>query len=280
MLVQKIPKVIDPAASADAVLSHSLPEQAEDFTATEFDAFDQAHDHPHVRQHRRVGQTRRVQHHPVQSQLDRHRQWLAGGPAGRRFLPIEIGRRLRGRRNLADLAAGIEPLLLRSPGCRLVVRRAPLAGTLPAMVLPAAERTSQVPPTCVAGMGEKANPAVPAVSDAAAKLGMRLQDRVQRALILPDKRPGAIVLMPIGAKREKLLDGDGKKARLSVIISMVVDTPSSYLFDANASRGRARFFVRDGQGSARTVRTNDPLPIVPPAHPACRVGAATLRVRS
>ena len=88
---------------------------------------------------------------------------------------------------------------------------------------------------------------------------MGLQDRVQRGLILPDKRPGAIVLMPIRAKREKLLDGYGKKARLSAIISIVLYTPSSYLFDANASRGRARFFVRHGRGSARTVRTNDPL---------------------
>ena len=134
-----------------------------------------------------------------------------------------------------------------------------MAGTLLAMVLPAAEGTTQVPPTCVAGMREKANPAVRAVSDAAPKLGMGLQDRVQRGLILPDKRPGAIVLMPIRAKREKLLDGYGKKARLSAIILIVLYTPSSYLFDANASRGRARFFVRDGRGSARTVRTNGPL---------------------
>ena len=112
------------------------------------------------------------------------------------------------------------------------------------MVLPAAERASQVPPTCVAGMREKANPAVRAVSDAAPQLGMGLQNRVQRGLILPDKRPGAIVLMPICAKREKPLDGYGKKARLSTIIAIVLYTPSSYLFDANASRGGARFFVR------------------------------------
>ena len=148
------------------------------------------------------------------------------------------------------------------------------------MVLPAAERTTQVPPTCVAGMREKANPAVRAGNDAPPKLGMGLQDRVQRGLILPDKRPGAIVPMPIRAKREKLLDGYGKKARLSAIISIVLYTPSSYLFDANASRGRARFFVRHGRGSARTVRTNDPSPIAHPGRSACRVGADPLRVRS
>ena len=121
-------------------------------------------------------------------------------------------------------------------------------------------------------MREKANPAVRAGNDAPAKLGMELQDRVQHGLILPDKRPGAIVPMPIRTKREKPLDGYGKKARPSVILLIVVDTPSSYLFDANASRGRARFFVRYGRGSAGTVRINGPSPIVHPGRSACRVG--------
>jgi hypothetical protein len=97
-------------------------------------------------------------------------------------------------------------------------------------------------------MREKANPAVRAVRYAPLKLGMRLQDRVQQSLILPNKRPGAIELMPINAKREKLLDGDGKKAKLSTIIPIVLHTPSSYPFDAIASRGRARFFVRHERG--------------------------------
>jgi hypothetical protein len=136
------------------------------------------------------------------------------------------------------------------------------------MVLPAAERAPQVPPTRIAGMREKANPAVRAGNDAPAKLGMGLQDRVQHGLILPDKRPGAIVPMPIRPKREKPLDGYGKKARPSAILFIVLYTPSSYLFDANASRGRARFFVRDRQGSVAAVRTNGPLPIVPPS-PSC-----------
>jgi hypothetical protein len=47
---------------------------------------------------------------------------------------------------------------------------------------------------------------------------MGLQDRVQRDLILPDERLGAIVLLPIWPKREKLLDGYDKKARFSVMI--------------------------------------------------------------
>ena len=178
------------------------------------------------------------------------------------------------------MTEGIEPLLLRFPDRRSVVRGAPLAGMLPAMMLPAAERTAQVPPACVAGMREEANPAVRAGSRTITKPGMGLQDRVQRGLILPDKRAGAVVLMPIRAKREKPLDGYGKKARLSTIISIVLHTPSSYLFDANASRGRARFFMRTGREFGKTARTNVPPPIAYPRRPPCRIDAAPLRVRS
>jgi hypothetical protein len=240
--VQKTQKVIDPAANADAVLSHSLTKQVDDFTAGKFDAFDQAHDHPHVGQHRRVGHARLVEHDPIQPQFKRRGQWLDGGIARRRPRCSAIGLRRRGRRGLAGLAPGVDSLLLRLPGRRPVVRGAPLGGTLLPMVLPATERTTQVPPACIAGMREEANPAVRAENCAPAKLGMGLQDRVQRGLILPYKRAGAIVLMPICAKRENLLDGYDKKARLSTIIFIVIYTPSSYLFDANASRGRARFF--------------------------------------
>ena len=71
VLVQKTQNVIDLAASAEAALSQTLPQQADDFAASEFDAFDQAHHHPHVGQHRRTRQTRFVEHHPFQPQFDR-----------------------------------------------------------------------------------------------------------------------------------------------------------------------------------------------------------------
>ena len=117
-----------------------------------------------------------------------------------------------------------------------------MAGTLPAMMLPAAERATQILTTCVPGMSQKPNPTVNTVSDAVPQPGMGLQHRVQRGLILTDKRIRAMILMPIRAKREKLLDSDDKKARLSVRIRIEFCTPSSYLVDAKASRGRARFF--------------------------------------
>jgi hypothetical protein len=92
-------------------------------------------------------------------------------------------------------------------------------------------------------MRQKPDPAVNANDRAASQFRMGLQHRVQGRLILPDKRVSAIVLVPIRAKREKLLDGDDKKARFSVRIRIELSTPPSYLVEANASRCRAGIFV-------------------------------------
>jgi len=115
---------------------------------------------------------------------------------------------------------------------------------MPTMVLPAAEWAAQVPAAFISAVGQKPNSTVRTACDAALKFGMGSQGRVERGLVLPDKRLGAIVLMPIRAKREQSLDRDDKKARLSVIILIELDTPSSYPIDAIASRARARFFLR------------------------------------
>ena len=138
------------------------------------------------------------------------------------------------------------------------------------MVRAAAEGTAQIVTTDVAGVGEKPNPAVDAVSNTAAQLGIGLQDRVQRGLVLLNDRPGAVVLVPIRAKRENLAYGYGKKARFSVMIRRRLVTPSSYPIDANASRGRARFFLRRGREPTKTrrqtrsVRYPLPRPLRPP----------------
>ena len=223
------------------MLSHSLAKQADDLIAAEFDTFDQAYYHPHVRQHWRVLKTRLVQHHPVHSQFDFPLQCVCRWFAGQCLLRIEIRRRLAIGETYTALAAAIETFLIAFSVCRLIVRGTTLAGTLQVMMPPAAEWTTQVSPTCVPGMSEKPNPAVQTGNSATLKLGMGLQNRVQRGLILQDKRLGAIVLMPIRANREKLLDAYGKKAKLSVIILMLF-TPSSYHLGAKATRGRARFF--------------------------------------
>jgi len=236
MPLPKTENVIDPPARADAVLSHCRTKQMQNFAAGEFDALDQAHDHSQIGQQRRLCQTRLAEHHAFQPQLDRRR--VACGCVRRWFLWDRIER---------SIPAGVETLLLAPARSRAIIGGTPLTGTLAAMVLTAAERTTQIPPASVAGMSEKANSAVRAVGNAAAKFSMGLQNRVQRRLILPNKRFGAVVLVPIRAKREKLLDGYCKKARFSVMMLIGLFTPSSYLFDANASRGRARFFMRIGQ---------------------------------
>jgi len=224
------------------MLSHSLAKQADDLIAAEFDTFDQAYYHPHVRQHWRVLKTRLVQHHPVHSQFDFPLQCVCRWFAGQCLLRIEIRRRLAIGETYTALAAAIETFLIAFSVCRLIVRGTTLAGTLQVMMVAAAEWTTQVPPICVPGMSEKPNPTAQAGNGATLKLGVGLQNRVQGGLILQDKRLGAIVLMPIRPNREKLLDAYGKKAKLSVIILTFFTTSSSYHLGAKATRGRARFF--------------------------------------
>ena len=117
---------------------------------------------------------------------------------GRKIIVRRLAVVFRGLPETASPA--VEKFLLSPPGGRSVVPDATFVAELPCMVFPTAKRTAQIPTTCVSGMSEKPNPAVIAVSDATLQLRMGLQDRVQRDLILPDKRPGAIVLVPIRPK--------------------------------------------------------------------------------
>ena len=201
---------------------------------------------------------RLIQDHPFQWQLDCARQvtWqrLVRGLRGR-DLAMRVLTALRaGCRGEAAAPPTIETILLSFARGRAVVGGTPLTGTLLAMAPSATERATQVLTTCVTRMRQKPNPTVHASHRAAAQFRMGLEYRVQRGLVLPDQRVGAIVLVPIRSKRETLLDGDDKKARLSVRIRMVCCTPSSYLVDAKASRGRARILVAL---SAR-IRNRDP----------------------
>ena len=174
--------------------------------------------------------------------IDRLRQvahpWFLGARRRRRG-----SGRVRTNGGGATVTTAIELLLLPLSEGRLTIRLTPLARTLPAMLSPTAERTTQVPPSNVPGMGEKANLAMHALRYATLQIRMRLQDPIQLDLILPDKRPGAVGLVPISLKRENFLDGDDKKTRLSVITWIVSCTASAYLNEAQASRGRPRFFL-------------------------------------
>ena len=91
-------------------------------------------------------------------------------------------------------------------------------------------------------MGKEANPTVAATYRAVYQIRTIAQDSIQRELILTNKRTGAIVLMPILAKRENLGDGYDKNAKFSVKMLIWFCIPSSYGLDAKASRCRARIF--------------------------------------
>ena len=77
---------------------------------------------------------------------------------------------------------------------------APRVGLLATTLLTAAERTVEIPPIRVPRMRQKANPTVAAVHRTACQIGMIAQDRIERDLILTNKRTSAIVLMPIREK--------------------------------------------------------------------------------
>ena len=140
------------------------------------------------------------------------------------------------------LTPGIESFLLPFSRRRPVIGHTTLAGTLPALMIPTTERTSQIRPACVTGMRKKPNPAGDAETDTPLELRMGSQHRVQRHLILPNQRRSTLLLVPIRPKRKNFLDGNDKKAKFSVIIQIVLFTTSSYPIDAKASRGRARSF--------------------------------------
>jgi hypothetical protein len=125
---------------------------------------------------------------------------------------------------------------------RSIVGGAALIGLLPTMLLAASEGTPQIRSACVARVGEKANAAMHTMSHAATQPRVCVQHAVQVDLIMLDERIGAVVLVPIGPEGKNFLDRYDKKARFSVIIWSCLHTSSSYLIDAQASRGRPRFF--------------------------------------
>ncbi len=225
--------------------------------------------HPQVGQRRRSQQTRLVEQHAFQTQLslvERRRRFRRRGWPG---VLGRDGRRLgTWRRAVGSHPAGIQPPLLPFPRGRLVIGGAALPGTPPAMDAAAAKRATQIDPAGIAGMREKPNPAVRTISHARLQLRMRLQNGVQRRLVAEHQRSGRIVLVPIRPERERLLDRDDKKARFSVTMAILCTT-SSYLIDAQASRGGARFF-----SCAKIKRV---LPGRPKRPPASRLRQSTRR---
>jgi len=179
--------------------------------AAQLDSFQQGDDHPDIRQHGTCPHNRRAEHQVLQTQFGFYRQFTLAPSIGAsgRLLPafcrwlIFLGRRFA-------TATRVELFLQPSPRWRLVVGRAALVAALLAMMRSATEGAPQIPPPGAAWMRQEAYPAVNAADHTGLQRRMRPQDRVQRDLILPDKRPGAIKFMPILSKRENSFDSDDK----------------------------------------------------------------------
>jgi hypothetical protein len=169
-------------------------------------------------------------------------RFFEGGLPNRRWRRIVFTRRSVFGVHSGLGAMAVETFLVPSPLGRLIVFSAPLVAPLATIVLPAAERTAEIPTPGIAGMCEEANAAVAAVHRAVPQRRMLPQDGVQGQLILTNERLGAIVLVPILAKSKNFRDGYRKRDRLSVKMLIVSCMSSSYSLDANASRGRARIF--------------------------------------
>lgn len=73
------------------------------------------------------------------------------------------------------------------------------------MMPSATEGTTQVDAFGIAGIGQELDPAVNAVGHTRAQFGLGLENRLERGSILPDQRIGAVILVPIRAKRKDFL---------------------------------------------------------------------------
>lgn len=158
----------------------------------------------------------------------------------------------------AKAAQGVTKLFLPSPLGRLIVPDAALVGALLSKVVPAAEGTAQILATGVAGIREEAYPAMATAHDATVQVGTVPQNRVQRDVVLTNKRTSAIVLVPSLGKEENLLDAYDKEARLCVMMRMLSFITSSYPLDAKPPRGRTRFFCAFDPALDQLRRTNTP----------------------
>lgn len=233
--MKKTKNVIGPRAISDAVLSHGRQQTGSQLFASDLHSFNQANHQVQIIQQGRSLHLRGRQHNVANGQLHFLRQ-----PNWRHFLRRPHWRRCLCQTRLAR-PPGIEVLLLSSSGRRLIISRGASAGLVLTVMLATAERTAEITSTGIARMRQKANATVNAMGDTPVQVRISGNDRVERVLVLTNKRINTLVQVPIFAKRKEIADGDDKKASDSVIISNL-DTPSYYSIDAKASRRSTRFF--------------------------------------
>ena len=136
---------------------------------------------------------------------------------------MDVARRIAAR----QASFAVKMFLRRSAGVGSIVLSAPLIGPLAMMVPPAAKWTAEIAAARVAGMSKEAYPAVATPHRAVLQIRTIPQDGIQRELILTDKRISTLVLMPILRKSENLFESYEIKARLSVMIRILLCMTSS-----------------------------------------------------
>ncbi len=156
---------------------------------------------------------------------------------------------------LASLA--IETLFIPASLVGLIVLLASFVPTLATVLCATAERTAEILPVCVPRMREETNSAAATTDRTVFQIRTIAQDGIEPELILTNKRKGAVVLMPILAKRENLGDGYDKNARFSVKMLILCCISSSYGLDAKASRCRARIFYAEARKIPEPIRATD-----------------------
>jgi hypothetical protein len=117
-------------------------------------------------------------------------------------------------------------------------------------------------------MRQEADPAMATADRTVFQIRMIAQDDIKRQLILTNKRPSAIVLMPIVVERENFGQRYDKNARFSVRMLIGLCISSSYELDVKTSRSRARLFcARHEKGSNQLAQTISPHTIGQPQLP-------------
>lgn len=174
----------------------------------------------------------------------------------------------RGLRGL-DACRRVELFLVRSPLIRLIVLPAPRVAALATMVLSTTKRAAEILSTRIPRMREEANSTAATGNRTLFQTRTIAQDGIERELILTNKRTGAIVLVPIFAKRKNFPDGYDKIARFSVKMLIVLSISSSYSLDAKASRCRARIFYATAKKLPHRIRATHPRLTNSPTHSSC-----------
>ena len=225
--MEKTQNVFPPRATCYAALSQYFPQPPRDFHVAQPDAVNHPYQRADVGQHGRVDDRRFIEDYVIKVQLDGHRQfgweWLrcvfrkrrvcrACGLT-RRWLHVRrrLARRLKNRQRRTAVTPGIQGVLCLFPAFRPAVRLDPFVRLLRTMTSCTAKGTPQIFPASVLRSRQESNATVKAVFDATLQLVIRLQEGVQRRLILPNKPIDLFAFVPISPIREKLPDRDQKK---------------------------------------------------------------------